>query len=196
MRRVPTAIGAAGVLFSFWIWQSAVSQDGPAGVVRDAARYTRDGGLQFPADADRWIPVGTGIGGEYADEPFDPANPGVLSLVQMEPSAYDFFFETGEYADGTMFLLSFYEPLEKPDPELPGFMQGELLQREIHVIDSQRFAEEGRGFFMFPPEATVSPAPMPLGSECTVCHEEHGGFRGTFTQFYPRMRAHIADLAN
>ena len=109
--------------------------------------------------------------------------------------AYDYFLEHSAYAEGTMFLLSFYIPQEKPAPELPGFVQGDLAQREIHVIDQQRFAQEGRGFFMFAPDATVAPEPMALGSDCIVCHEEHGDYDGTFTQFYPQLRGHIADLS-
>lgn len=152
--------------------------------------------LRFPADAERWIAVGSSIGGEYSDEPFDPADPGVIGVVQMEPAAYDYFLENGEYADGTMFLLSFYEPQEKPEPELPGFVQGELMQQEIHLIDRQRFAQEGRAFYLFVPGTTAAVEPLPVGSNCFVCHIEHGDFDATFTQFYPRLRDHIADLTN
>ena len=147
--------------------------------------------MQFPEDTVRWISVGSLLGGEYSDEPFDPANPGVIGVVQMEPAAYDFFIEEGRYADGTMFLLSFYLTQEKSEPELPGFVQGDIAQREIHVIDRQRFSEEGRAFYMFPPDVTVAPEPMPVGSECVVCHTEHGALDGTFIQFYPQLRGHV-----
>lgn len=73
--------------------------------------------MEFPDNSIRWIAVGTLMGGEYGDAPFDPANPGLIS-----------------------------------------FVQGDLVQREIHVIDRDRFAEEGRAFFMFPPEVTVAAA--------------------------------------
>jgi len=174
----------------------AGSQDRAPGSVIEQAQWTSEGALMLPENADRWITVGTGIGGEYRDAPFDPENPGTIGVVQMEPVAYDYFLEHGEYADGTMFLLSFYRTLEKPDPALPGFMQGDLLQREIHVIDSSRFPEEGRGFYVYRAGATSAPAPMPLGSVCFVCHTEHGAYNGTFVQFYPLLREHFVDLTN
>ena len=156
----------------------------------DVARYTGDGQLRFPPDTDRWIVIGTGLGGDYESTQFDPANPGSLNVVQMEPSAYDYFLENGDYADGTMLLLTFYNTLEKPAPELRGFVQGDTALREIHVIDKQRYPGEGRAFFAFPVgQNTV--APFPEGSECVVCHNEHGAFDGTFTQFYPVIRGHV-----
>jgi hypothetical protein len=85
-----------------------------------------------------------------------------------------------------MFLLTFFATLEKPEPQLRGFAQGARSMREIHVIDRRRFADEGRGFFVFPSDQPA--AAIPPGSECVVCHNEHGAFDGTFTQFYPTIR--------
>jgi hypothetical protein len=164
------------------------AQSGARGKLAEA-RYDPMGRLPFPADTDRWINVGTGLGGNYADEPFDPANPGSFGVTQMEPSAYDYFLEHGEYADGTMFLLTFYATQKKPEPALQGFVQGEIVGREIHVIDRSRFKEEGSGFFVYPGGVVDTPvASMPLGSPCIVCHSEHGVYDATFVQFYPALR--------
>jgi hypothetical protein len=154
------------------------------------ARYTADGRLAFPEGTDRWIAIGTGLGGDYEETVFDPANPGSLNVVQMEPSAYEFFSQNGRYADGTMLLLTFYRTLEKPEPALRGFVQGEVALREIHVIDKVRYASEGRAFFAYPP-GTDSVAPFAEGSECVVCHSEHGAYDATFTQFYPVIRDRV-----
>ena len=162
----------------------------------DVARFDAENRLAFPEGTDRWIAVGSSIGGEYSEEPFDPARPGTIGVVKMEPATYDYFLEHGEYADGSMFLLSFYRPQQKPEPELPGFVQGAVAQREIHVIDRRRFPEEGRAFYIYPGMSTAATAPMPLGSACFVCHTEHGDFDGTFAQFYPQIREHIVDLTN
>lgn len=162
----------------------------------ESAALDADNRLALPGDTDRWIAVGSSIGGEYSDEPFDPANPGAIGVVQMEPAAYDYFLENGVYADGTMFLLSFYRTQEKPEPELPGFVQGDLAQQEIHLIDRQRFPEEGRAFFLFLPGSSAPSSPLPLGSPCFVCHIEHGEYDGTFRQFYPQLREHFVDLTN
>jgi hypothetical protein len=173
--------GLAGIL------ATAGAQDPTRGSL-DVAEFTTDVRLVFPEGTDRWITLGVGLGGDYNDEAFDPENPGALSHVQIEPRAYDFYQRNGYYADGTMLLLSFYQPQEKPEPSLQGFVQGDLVQQEIHVIDRVRFAEEGRGFFVFPPTSNEPASAMPPGSVCVQCHTEHGAFDGTFTQFYPPLR--------
>lgn len=156
------------------------------------ARYNAQDQLMFPGDADVWVHMGSTLGSEYNDAPFDPAAPGTLGVVLMEPEAYRYFLEHGEYADGTMFLLSFYAAQAESDPQLPGFVQGNLQAREIHVIDSGRF-DEGRAFFLFPPSANPETASTKLadGSPCIQCHIPEGAYDGTFTQFYPPIRDRV-----
>lgn len=153
----------------------------------DAARYSANGELQRPADLATWVHLGSSLGSDYRSEPFDPAQPGVIGVVQMEPAAYRYFTENGRYADGSMFLLSFYAAEVNSDPQLQGFVQGDLRAQEIHVIDSQRF-EDGRAFFMFEDPAQTSSAALPAGNDCVQCHEAEGDFNGTFLQFYPALR--------
>lgn len=153
------------------------------------AQYDAQEGLKFPANTDEWIHMGSSLGSEYSDEPFDAADPGTIGVVKLEPEAYRYFKEHGEYADGTMFLLSFYTSEAESRPQLPGFVQGELEAKEIHVVDSQRFSE-GRGFFLYPGDAAPGSATrkVPDGSACFVCHMAEGDYNGTFTQFYPSLR--------
>jgi len=153
------------------------------------ANYTEADQLLFPERTDMWVHMGSSLGSKYGDEPFDPANPGAIGVVQMEPSAYQYFLENHEYADGTMYLLSFYGSEAESNPQLPGFVQGALNAQEIHVIDSSRFSE-GRGFFLFPAEATVTTASdkIPNGSACVECHMAEAEYDGTFSQFYPTIR--------
>jgi len=155
----------------------------------DAPEFNDEDELLFPANTDMWIHMGSSLGSEYGDEPFDPENPGIIGVVQMEPSAYQYFLENNEYADGTMFLLSFYSSEAESSPQLPGFVQGELEAKEIHLIDKAKYSE-GRGFFLYrnndmPGSAS---AKIPDGSACFVCHMAEGNYDGTFTQFYPIIR--------
>lgn len=163
---------------------STVLQAQPA---LEAAQYNTAGELQRPADLATWVHMGTTLGGDYGENAFDPAKPGVLGVVQMEPAAYRHFVENGEFADGSMFLLSFYASETKSEPQLQGFVQGALQAREIHVLDRSRF-DEGHAFFMFPTEDTQSSAALPPGNECVVCHDAEGDYRSTFIQFYPTIR--------
>jgi hypothetical protein len=161
----------------------------------ETAKYDDAGALIFPDNLDEWIHVGSSLGGEYGSEPFDPANPGTLGIVQMEPQAYRYFKANGEYADGTMFLLSFYASNAQSSPQLPGFVQGALQGQEIHVIDSRRFAE-GRGFFLYPVGSTRATASskLPDNSPCVQCHIPEGAYNGTFSQFYPPIRERLGNV--
>jgi len=154
-----------------------------------AARYTAEGELMFPGNTDEWIFLGSSLGSDYGEGPFDPANPGTIGVVQMEPAAYRYFLENREYADGTMMLLTFYASDAQSSPQLPGFVQGQKTAKEIHLIDKSRF-DEGRGFFLYPTEASPGAASgkLPDNSTCIQCHISEGEFDGTFTQFYPTIR--------
>jgi hypothetical protein len=174
-------------IFSVCICQ-ACSAQGPEGRANlDVAEYTAAGELVFPADVDQWIHLGSSLGGGYAEEvAFAPEDPGLFHITTIEPAAYRYLIEHKEYADGTMLLLSFYNTASAPEPKLNGFVQGNLVNREIHVIDRSRFAEE-RGFFLFGEGVTASPV-VPAPNQCLTCHAEHARFDGTFTQFYPSIR--------
>lgn len=153
------------------------------------AQYNASDQLVFPEHTDEWVFLGSSLGSDYGEAPFDPADPGAIGVVQMEPAAYRYFLENREYADGTMFLLSFFASEAESSPQLPGFVQGALQAKEIHVIDSARFTE-GRGFFLYQAAATPGTASskLPDNSSCVQCHIPEGRYNGTFTQFYPTIR--------
>jgi hypothetical protein len=184
-RSVAAAIAALGSIVL--VADLVLAQSRDRGNLR-VAEYAPGGELIFPGGTDRWIMLGSGLGGDYSEEAFDPRNPGTLTVAQMEPSAYDYLIENGRYADGTMLLLTFYAVQEKPVPALRGFVQGAALRREIHVIDRQRFPDESRAFFLYPTSDVERAPAVPLGSECVACHTEHGALDATFTQFYPVIR--------
>jgi hypothetical protein len=161
--------------------------------VASKARYT-NGTLEFPPDTVGWVMLGADLGADYATGTFDPKNPGTIGVVQIEPTAYRYLMEHGQYADGTMLLLTFYRAEGQSDPQLRGFVQGAVTAREIHVIDRKRYPEEGRAFFVFPGDTTETGVKQPLGSPCVVCHGEHGKLDSTFAQFYPPIRR-LLDLA-
>lgn len=153
----------------------------------DVANYDEQGRLLLPTDLVSWVHVGSTLGNDYRDAPFDPAHPAVIGVVQMEPTAWRHFNEHGSYADGSMFLLSFHAAESRSQPQLQGFVQGALQAREIHVIDKQRF-EDGRAFFMYQPGEQGPSAALPAGNDCVTCHEAEGAYDGTFIQFYPPLR--------
>ncbi len=166
---------------------SALAQDN-----LNVARYDNAGLLTYPADLYAWIQTAASVGSDYNENPIDVENPGTIGVVQMEPTAYKYFMEHGEYADGTMYLLSFYRPERKSDPQLQGFVQGDLVQREIHVIDKVRYPQTaGHAFFLYRGDTTTATALNEPDNVCVACHIPEGSFDGTFSQFYPDIRARL-----
>ena len=170
---------------------SAVSAVGPAGAgaATDAltvARFDASGRLLRPERLDRWVFVGAGLGMNYSGDAFSVEHPGAFQVVLMEPAAYDYLRRHGRYADGTMFLLSFYSTEHASSIDRSGFTPGALSAFEIHVIDRARYSE-GRAFFSFGRDAQQAAA-LPPGSDCVQCHVPKGAYDGTFTQFYPPLR--------
>jgi len=180
---IAAVVGAGWVHLVFA--QLAADEHIPEGL--GVAQFTPSDELIFPANTDRWVVLGANIGGDYSDAEFDPKDPGTIGVVKMEPNAYGYLLENGEYANGTMILLSFYQTQEKPEPGLNGFVQGDLSAREIHVIDRVKYQDD-RGFYMFSADGRGPSEMLPAGNECVQCHAEHGDFDSTFTQFYPTIR--------
>ena len=159
----------------------------------DAAAFTASGELVRPANLDRWMFLGASLGMGYNNVKVDANNPGKFQVVLMEPAAYEYFKTHGKYADGSMLLLSFYATDQRVSISQAGFVQGDLENFEIHLIDRARFAE-GRAFYPFAKDADKATA-LPAGNPCVECHVKDGAFDGTFVQFYPAIRHLIpADL--
>ena len=114
----------------------------------DAASFTESGELLRPGNLDQWVFLGASLGMGYNKADFDPKSPGNFQVVLMEPSAYAHFKAHGGYPNGSMFLLSFYPAEQRISIDRAGFVQGELKNFEIHLLDRSRFAE-GRAFFRY-----------------------------------------------
>ncbi len=156
----------------------------------DVAHFSADGQLMKPADLTQWVFLGASLGMGYNQTTFNPASPGQFQVVLMEPNAYRYFMEHGKYAPGSMFLLSFYNADSHRSINQVGYVQADLTNFEIHLVDARKAPEEGRAFYVFGGPATQARA-LPKGSECVRCHAGHGAFDGTFAQFYPTIRGHI-----
>jgi len=153
------------------------------------AQHTSDGKLRRPQNLDQWVFLGTSLGMGYNEPQSSSGGPGQFQVVLMEPAAYRYFVEHGRYAQGSMFLLSFYDSDQRRSINRTGFVQADLSNYEIHLIDGER-SSEGRMFYLFGPDDTEGSA-LPKGNNCVRCHVTHGAFDGTFAQFYPTLRHRI-----
>ena len=145
--------------------------------------------LQLPVDLDRWMHLGMMLGPQYTDEGFDARGSNLFHSALMEPTAYQAFLDTGEFGDGTMFALRFYNALSELSIQKSGFLMGDFTLTEIHLKDSKQFPD-GFNFYLFPPGAEKAPR-LSLPNDCVSCHTEHGAYDGVFAQFYPALRDKI-----
>lgn len=150
------------------------------------ARLDPGGNLLKPADLQTWVFLGASLGMGYNPGSFNARHPGQFQVVLMEPTAYRFFTEHKRFAPGSMFLLSFFDSDQRRSINQQGFVQADLTNFEIHLIEP-RTGDARHTFYTFGANDTRGRA-LPAGNGCVQCHVKHGAFDGTFAQFYPTIR--------
>jgi hypothetical protein len=114
--------------------------------------------------------------------------------VFLQPWAYRSVLETGEFPDGAMFVLTFYEASRTATPARRGFYEGDQLAGfEVHVkragVDSTGWA-----FFAFG-DSGATAAKVPSAAPCYACHAQEAAHDNVFTQFYPPLRRRLSKAA-
>jgi hypothetical protein len=172
-------------LLGLWALVATATALGTEGALQ-VARVDDSGKLLRPADLQTWIFLGASLGMGYNPGSFNAERPGQFQVVLMEPNAYRYFTEHKRYAPGSMFLLSFYDADQHASINRNGFVQADMTNFEIHVVEP-RAGEDGHAFFLFGANDTKGNR-VPAGNSCVSCHTSHGAFDGTFAQFYPTIR--------
>lgn len=154
--------------------------------------YDAQGDLLRPVGYEKWVVVGTSIGLSYSDgEKKDPNNPGMIHNVYLQPQAFDYFVQTGEFPEQTVFVVTNNpsQPTKgKDELNRQGFFAAPTTGLEIAIKDSKRF-EDVWGYYMFHDKANgekkerESEKVFPR-ADCHECHLEHGAIDNVFTQFY------------
>ena len=157
----------------------------------DAPEYREGDALVLPKDYRAWPFIGAGLGMTYADEGGTPAaaeNP-IFSQVFVNPPAYRHFMETGQWPDGSVFVLEFRASASAASINTSGHFATNLVGLEAEVKDS-RFAD-GWAYFAFGRAGQFVDVAPPLSAEaaapCVECHTDHGAVERTFVQFYPTL---------
>ncbi|HEV7606421.1 MAG TPA: cytochrome P460 family protein [Steroidobacteraceae bacterium] len=150
------------------------------------ARVDASGKLLKPADLQNWVFLGASLGMGYNPGSFNANQPGQFQVVLMEPNAYRYFTEHKTYAPGSMFLLSFYDSDQRRSINQKGFVQADMTNYEIHLLEPRK-GDERHSFYLFGANDAQG-SPLPAGNACVRCHVDHGAFDGTFAQFYPTIR--------
>lgn len=162
--------------------ESRIVQD-----VGDRARFTSDGRLERPEDWRTWALAGASMGLSYSDEAGPMQH---FHRVYTQPWAFEHALETGEFAEGTMFILEFHVAEDDANPARNGFYEGERIPFfEVHVKKAG-LHESGWGFFGFADTTSVAEMISPEAS-CYSCHAAEADADNVFVQFYPELRARM-----
>jgi hypothetical protein len=153
-------------------------------------RFTASGELVKPEGWEGWVLAGTSMGLGYTEPSVarGPDEPGIFLNVYIQPWAYEAFLETGEYPEGTMFVLAMAEPVRKADPARTGVYMGPISIMEVHLKQAG-LHESGWGFYGF--GSDPSAALIAGEANCYSCHRDEGGHDNTFVQFYPKFRERL-----
>ena len=190
MRKMKTAgwclvLAAAAVAIASTARAQSASGDGP--------RYRNGNELVRPDDYREWMFLSSGLGMTYEAESVQEAGSGARPMrfqnVFVNRSAYAGFKETGEWPNGSVFILEIRQAVSEASINVAGSFQSDLLVLEAEVKDS-RF-EDGWAFYNFGsagsmPDA-VAPLPPEAAASCVQCHTEHTAVERTFVQFYPTL---------
>ena len=159
----------------------------------DGPRYVNGDELVRPDDYREWMFLSSGLGMTYEAERVEEAGSGARPMrfqnVFVNRSAYAGFAETGEWPDGSIFILEIRQAVSEASINVAGSFQSELLVLEAEVKDS-RF-EDGWAFYNFGAAGSMPDSIAPLSTEaaapCVACHTEHTAVERTFVQFYPTL---------
>ena len=157
----------------------------------DGPRYVNGNELVRPDDYREWMFLSSGLGMTYEAERVGEAGSGARPMrfqnVFVNRSAYAGFAETGEWPDGSVFILAIREATSEASINVAGNFQSDLLVLEAEVKDS-RF-EDGWAFYAFGAAGSMPDSVAPLAGEevarCIECHTDHTAVERTFVQFYP-----------
>ena len=151
--------------------------------------YTADGDLILPKDYRTWIFVGASLGLSYSEGAAEREGPGAFTNVYIQPEAYRYFMETGQFPEGTMLPMDIYRPGSRESINQAGYFEKDFLGMEVAVKDSERY-EEGWAYLSFRDRSgglRASASAFPK-DRCYDCHAEHAATDNVFTQFYPVLQ--------
>lgn len=163
--------------------------------------YAEDGSIIRPIGWETWVFVGSPLtpdelnGGKATFREFHS--------VYIEPTAFEHYRKTGEFANGTQMVKArtlLYEGEDCLDTNEDigaclavsgwGYFNGEYSGFELTVKDTTRFDDPGGWVYLnYGEERPWAPTANPFeASSCNSCHEANGDDDFVFTQFYPVLR--------
>jgi Cytochrome P460 len=163
----------------------ATNQSSDVGSTAQTPTYTAEGRLEFPAKYREWIYLSSGVDMSYSPNGMNMGH-SMFDNVFVNPESYRAFVETGKWPDKTMLVLEVRVAGTNASINKSGhFQTSELMGREVHVKDTERFPDGGWAFFGF--DETTPSKQVPKEAACYSCHQQHAAVDTTFVQFYPTL---------
>ncbi|MEO8028574.1 MAG: cytochrome P460 family protein [Bryobacteraceae bacterium] len=151
--------------------------------------YNAAGNLVRPVDYREWIFLTAGMGMTYGPNGPAPGEEPRFDNVFVNPAAYREFVKTGEWPNGSIFILEIRKGEPTQSINRGGRTQTALVAVEAAVKDETHFPEKW-AYFNFPVrrgEASADTKAFPKATGCYSCHNQHGAVDNTFVQFYPTL---------
>ena len=151
--------------------------------------YTAEGDLIRPEGYRTWVFVGASLGLSYNESAGEREGPGAFTNVYIQPEAYRYFMETGEFPEKTMLPMDVFRPGSRESINQAGYFEKDFAGMEVAVKDRKRYAA-GWAYLSFRDRAgglKPAAAAFPKAS-CYDCHAEHAATDNVFTQFYPILQ--------
>lgn len=163
------------------------------------ATFNADNVVNAPTGYRQWVFVGAPLTPHALNDGQAPFPE--FHNVYVEPSAFEHFAKTGEWAEGTQIAKELALVYQNDNDELGatfevsghGYQQGDFSGLELTVKDTARFPDMpgGWAYFSFghnaPPYAETATAFA--AESCNACHDGNADTDFVFTQFYPVLRA-------
>lgn len=148
-------------------------------------QYDKDRALLLPENYLEWVFVGSSLGLSYSES---AGSHEMFNETLMEPTAYRHFVKTGEFREGTQFVLILHGAERAVLPGRRGQFAGDVHGVEMAVKDRTR-TPEGWAYYGFGGmggSLEKTSQPEPAGS-CFSCHKAHAARDNVFLQFYPLL---------
>lgn len=117
--------------------------------------------------------------------------------VYIDPVSWSHWKKTGNFTDGTLIIKELVAVGSKQAVSGNGYFQGEYIGLEAMLKSKKRFpdAPGNWGFFRFTIEnepALRKAAVAQANDDCAACHQSNAATDLVFTQYYPVLRAAMA----
>ena len=139
--------------------------------------------MAVPADYREWVFLTSSLDLNYNTAAAPDHH--MLDNVFVDPASYKEFLKSGTWPDKTVMIKENRMAQSAGTLSKAGQFQAGVMNLEIHIKDSARFA--GNWAFFVSPDGKQAGALRPQSANCYSCHQDHGAVDTTFVQFYPTL---------